>query len=176
MYSITKVCTRCDNNRFIVRPQGAKFEIVCSKCRDISDVVQLENKMIVPKCGKCGSEIYRVQKENRDDNIKHYSFTCTQCEEPAEFILIDDDGNQITKEQKELLDIKKLIGGLIRKVEIFETSIDELRGSISDLDLQHEEVTNKVDTIYSEVSSMKSDMSSIESQLGDLNTSLSENK
>jgi superfamily II DNA helicase RecQ len=161
MYSITKVCQNCDNNRFTIRTNGAKFTALCSKCSTEAVEIRIENLMIVPACKNCNCKVFRVQMSLKEENKEDYIFTCSSCVKPADFILIDEEGNQITKEQKELLEIKKTLKHVIIKIDSMGSNIKELRIHAENYDINGDDTLNLFEEISSNIYTSKENLDSI---------------
>lgn len=129
---ITRVCDKCDNNTFKVVQEGPEFNLICSKCGTIKRTIRFDGQMIANTCKKCGNSTYKFKEESAPGNI-NIDITCSQCGSVAEYDYINDGGKIISFAERNLLDIKRLIGGIHQRVEEIETNAIGLQYRNSDI-------------------------------------------
>jgi hypothetical protein len=159
----TRICNKCDNNKFKVIPEGIAFKVNCSECSSIKEVFQLDGKMIVPKCTKCSSTLFKFREKQKDNSIE-IDFVCSECGEHANFIYIDDEGAEVTLEKRVLLDMKKFIQNTNDKLYNIEFGVGKLK-NLGEEFLDINETNDSVNVINNELSSIKNDLEGLEMRL-----------
>lgn len=161
---ITRVCNKCDNNKFLLKPDGTEFKVECSECHDIRDILSFEGQMAVPVCKNCNNSLFKFRREESKDNMS-IDFTCTECGEPISYIYIDDSGKEITYEERVILDSRKLIHRINEKVENLETLFSELKdihSSFTDDFNYTDDLLNRMRNINKEIIEIKTDINDFE--------------
>lgn len=141
---ITRVCDKCDSNTFKVVQNGPEFSLLCSKCGTSKRTIRFDGRMIEHSCKSCGNNTYKLKEESAPGNI-NMDITCAECGSAAEYNYIDDEGNDITFPQRNLLDIKKLVALIFQKAEDIETNAVGLQYRNSDIFAEAVEIDNAHD-------------------------------
>lgn len=159
----TRICNKCDNNKFLVVPEGVLFKVECSECHNVKETFELGGKMIVPKCGKCGSELFKFREKEKENSIE-IDFVCSECGERAAYIYIDDEGNEVTLEKRTLLDMKKFILNIndrLYNIEFAASNLRDVGYGVVDSD----ELNNAANNISNELNSIKNELEGLEARI-----------
>ena len=164
----TRICDKCDNNKFLVVPEGAAFKVECSECHNVKETFELDGKMIVPKCERCSSNLLKFREKQNESSIE-IDFVCSNCGEGASFIYIDDEGQEVTLEKRTFLDMKRFILNLndrLYNIEFGVNSVKELGYGLID----SEELHNSIKGISSELNSIKDEAEGVDMRIKKLDT------
>lgn len=167
---VTRVCTICDHNKFKVIPKGVQFEAKCSKCDNVRRVVKLEGKMVKTRCTQCSNETFKMREEENPDSMV-VELKCAACGASAEYIYIDDEGNEITPSQRTVLDIKKITSKLSEKLEHIESELGDLNDRYSGFKYNTEDIDVLDDNLFSlnnQVRNLKISVNDLEWKVDDL--------
>ena len=171
---VTRVCTVCDHNKFKIVPRGAQFEAKCSKCDNVRRVVKLEGKMVKTRCTQCNNETFKMREEENPDNMV-IELKCAACGASAEYVFIDDEGNEVTQGQRTVLDIKKVTNKLSEKFEHIEEELGELNDRYSSLKFDREDTEALDDNLFSlnnQIRNLKISVNDLEWKVEDLESQM----
>ncbi|MCM8711398.1 hypothetical protein M2651_10240 [Clostridium sp. SYSU_GA19001] len=163
----TRICNKCDNNKFLVVPDGVSFKVECSHCHDVKETFQLDGKMVVPECDKCGCSLFKFREKEKENSIE-IDFVCAECGERASYIYIDDEGREVTLEKRTLLDMKKFILNINDRLYNIEFGVSGLRAlEYETMDL--DELNSTLNRITDELNSIKNEIEVIDMRIKKLN-------
>lgn len=160
----TRICSQCDNNKFFIVPEGAAFKVQCSECDSIRETFELDGKMIVPVCSKCQGKLFKFREKEKENSIE-IDFICSECGEKASYIYIDDEGREVTLEERTLLDMKKFLYNINDRLYSIAFSVDGLKNSIEDEFILDEKLNNIFNNINNELNFIKSEAEVIEMRI-----------
>lgn len=164
----TRICSECDNNKFSIITEGASFKLQCSECNSIRETFELDGKMIVPVCKKCGGKLFKFREKEKENSIE-IDFICSECGEKASYIYIDDEGNEVTLEERTLLDMKKFLQSINDRLYSIDYSVSGLKNLMEDELIADEKVSNIFNNINNELNSIKSEAEVIDMRIRQLN-------
>ena len=74
----TVVCKKegCKGNRFKINVQRLKVLMICTECKTVEKLNREMNSIFPTICSKCTGEIFKVCRNNEDNNMY---FECTNC-------------------------------------------------------------------------------------------------
>jgi predicted nucleic acid-binding Zn-ribbon protein len=162
----TRICDKCDNNKFLVVPEGTAFKVQCSECGNVKETFELDGKMIVHNCGKCGSSLFKFREKQKENSIE-IDFVCSSCGERASYIYIDDEGREVTLEKRAFLDMKNFIANLndrLYNIEFGVNSFNDLGYGLID----SEQLAHAVNSVNNELSSIKNEVEGLEARISKL--------
>lgn len=158
---ITKSCNTCGNVEFEILPYVGEYKAKCIHCGSIVDTVKLEKyEGIIPRCTKCGSEIFKA-KITKENDREYWELRCSSCDNEPKYRYCDEKGNEIDKRTRELLIIKGYLKELNEKVDSLQSNLKEIDDKVKELN----------DTAYEhdyEIREIKSCIMSCESEISDL--------
>ena len=159
----TRICSSCDNNKFLIIPEGTSFKVECSECHSVKEIFELDGRMAVPVCSKCSGNLFKF-REKVKENSREIDFICSHCGEAASYIYIDDDGNEVTLEKRALLDMSKFLESLNDRLYNIEFALNGMK-------MLEEEVVissnaNEVlSNVNNELSSIKNEAETVEMRI-----------
>jgi predicted nucleic acid-binding Zn-ribbon protein len=159
----TRICDKCDNNKFAVVPEGTSFKVQCSQCGNVKETFELDGKMIVHKCEKCSSNLFKFREKQNESSIE-IDFVCSNCGERASYIYIDDEGQEVSLEKRTFLDMKRFISNLndrLYNIEFGINSVQELGYGPVDSD----ELNSNIKGISNELNLIKNEAESLDLRL-----------
>ena len=123
----TLVCEKegCTGNKFYVKSDGGNLYIKCKECGEeyCYDVSYYDYK-ILSSCSNCGNDLFKIFKDTDKEGIY---IKCSECGSPPEKIYVDDDGNQVTYEEKKLEEMKNMIYGIDQKINDMNNTINQIK-------------------------------------------------
>ena len=122
----TVVCTKdgCKGNEFYISMQDAKLKAICKECGAAYEYsTDFYDYNVLSECSRCKGEVFKLLKDY--DSEKVY-MKCIKCGSPPEKVFIDDDGIQITYEEKLLQDIKIFMQKIEQRICNVEHKVDSL--------------------------------------------------
>jgi hypothetical protein len=159
----TRICDKCDNNKFLVIPEGTAFKVQCSECSNVKETFELDGKMIVNKCEKCNCSLFKFREKQNESSIE-IDFVCSNCGAAASYMYIDDEGKEVTLEKRTFLDMKRFISNVndrLYNIEFGVNSFKDLGYGIVDSD----ELGNIVNSINNELSSIKNEVEGLDTRI-----------
>lgn len=144
----TDKCDQCDGVRFKIKQQRSSGAILhCIECDSEQKEIKCDKyRTLSSSCGKCRSEVFkvRIRPDENNDEIEQRVIECASCGDILKKINIDNEGNLITDEERELLiledsivkaecdkcgsktfRIKQTVGGVIFCCERCSNELDE---------------------------------------------------
>ncbi|SKA79277.1 hypothetical protein SAMN05428976_103254 [Clostridium sp. USBA 49] len=164
----TRICDKCDNNKFLIIPDGISFKVQCSECNTIRETFQLDGKMIVPSCPKCKGELFKFREKEKENSIE-IDFICSQCGEKASYIYIDDEGNKVNLEERTFLDMKKFLESMNDRLYNIDFSVNVIKNLLEDEFILNEKLNNIFNNINNELNSIKSEAEIIDMRIKKFN-------
>ncbi|MGL4762315.1 MAG: hypothetical protein ACRC6T_05120 [Sarcina sp.] len=135
----TVVCEKegCTGNSFYVENKDHKLSILCTECNSAYEYEYNEQGFILlSNCSSCKSEKFKVF---RDTEIGKIYAKCIECGNPPEKICTDIDGNQISYNEKILLEVKDIVSRLEQNMMNLEIKFENLESnqSTSEMSLRY---------------------------------------
>lgn len=159
----TRICSNCDNNKFLVIPDGVSFRVECSECHNIKEVFELDGRMVVPLCSKCGGNLFKFREKVKENSIE-IDFICSHCGEGASYIYIDNEGKEVTLEVRTLLDMKKFLQGINDRLYNIEFAINGIK-SLEEEMIISEDASEALKNINNELNSIKNEAETIDTRI-----------
>lgn len=159
----TRICDKCDNNKFLVIPEGTVFKVQCSECGNVKETFELDGKMIVHKCEKCSGSLFKFREKQNESSIE-IDFVCSNCGQRASYMYIDDEGKEVTLEKRTFLDMKRFISNVndrLYNIEFGINSFKDLGYGVVDSD----ELGNIVNSINNELNSIKNEAEGLDTRI-----------
>lgn len=159
----TRICSKCDNNKFLVIPDGISFKVECSECHNVKEVFELDGRMIVPICGKCNGNVFKFREKEKENSIE-IDFICSNCGEGASYVYIDDEGNEVTLEKRTLLDMKKFLQSVNDRLYNIEFAVNGIKSLEEELTIA-EDTNEALSSISNELNSIKNEAEIIDMRI-----------
>jgi predicted nucleic acid-binding Zn-ribbon protein len=162
----TRICDKCDNNKFVFNPEGTSFKVQCSECGNIKQTFDLDGKMIVQRCGKCGSSLFKFREKQNENSIE-IDFVCSYCDERASYIYVDDSGKEVTLEKRVLLDMKNFMANINDRLYNIEFAVNNFKDLGYGI-IDSEQISHIVNGINNELNSIKNEVEGLEARISKL--------
>lgn len=120
----TVVCKKegCSGNQFYIETINNKLKIICRECRT-ENIIDMNNNefIMLSNCSKCDGNIFKlfIDLETNKVYVK-----CIKCGAPPDMVYVDEDGVQVTYEDKILQSIKEIMNRVDQRVCNLEMKID----------------------------------------------------
>lgn len=122
----TFVCEKegCNGNKFYIRNEGDNLYVKCKECGEeyCFDTSYYDFTMM-STCSRCGNEVFKIFKDTEKEGIY---VKCSKCGNPPEKFYQDNKGNQITYEEKKLLDLQEFIYKIDEKIDRIEAQLNKV--------------------------------------------------
>ncbi|MGL5152631.1 MAG: hypothetical protein ACRC7N_18900 [Clostridium sp.] len=122
----TIVCheDKCDGNKFILNTLDTGIEITCCNCgkKYVFNSDSYDFKYL-SSCSMCRNDSFKIFKDT--ENEKVYA-KCIECGNPPEKVYVDNDGIQVSYEEKLLHDVKSLMQRIDQKIMNLEVNVGEI--------------------------------------------------
>lgn len=125
----TVVCEKegCTGNSFYIESKDHSLSILCTQCKSSYEHDYTEHSFtLLSNCSSCKSDEFKVFKDTETGKI--YA-KCVECGNPPEKICTDIDGNQISYNEKILLDIKDVVSRLEQNMMNLEVKFENLESN-----------------------------------------------
>ena len=127
----TVVCEKegCTGNSFYVESKDHNLSILCTECNSSYKHEYNEHGFtLLSNCSSCKSEKFKVFRDAETGKI--YA-KCVECGNPPEKICTDIDGNQISYNEKILLEVKDVVSRLEQNMMNLEVKFENLESNQS---------------------------------------------
>ena len=103
---ITKACPECGNVEFNINSSFENYELICNNCQNQISKISLERYVqLEANCYNCGSKSFKVKVKKLGDR-ELWTAVCTACGNTPRKYCSDEDGNEITYDEREKLILK----------------------------------------------------------------------
>lgn len=136
----TFVCKKdgCNGNKFRVNTENDKILLTCVECGEqYTEDIREQHCKVLPVCGHCGTDIYKVFKDTEEDAVH---IKCVECGNPPDKVYFDLDGNDIPYAQLKFTELQQTLNSLVSRVQKIEAQIVgisdqtlDMRESIEDI-------------------------------------------
>ncbi|MBE6070501.1 MAG: hypothetical protein E7208_00915 [Clostridium butyricum] len=122
----TVVCKQdgCSGNEFYISMEDGKVKAKCKVCGSIYfynsgsyDFNMLSN------CSNCNNNVFKIFSDLQKEKLY---IKCMECGAPPERVFIDDEGIQVTYEEKLLHDIKRIMQQVDQRICNLELKVEGL--------------------------------------------------
>jgi len=160
-FSRTANCKKCGSTNLRINSKNGEVDYICYDCGELVGSVEYETySTLRSKCNDCDGEVFKVKITDTDDT-PHWSPTCSKCEIPPSIKYVDNEGNEIERETRELLIIRDEVKELKNEISSLGSDLRELESKTYCIDYS-------VDSHENEIGNLKSKLDTLENSISDL--------
>lgn len=122
----TVVCKKdgCSGNEFYISMEEDKIKAKCKECGSIYFFDSgIDDFNMLSTCSNCNNDVFKLFRDPQKDRLY---VKCIECGAPPERVFIDDEGIQVTYQEKLLHDIKYLMQQIDQRVCNLELKVEGL--------------------------------------------------